>query len=229
MAKYAAILDLDGTLAYTIDDIHTAVNGMLERLGYEQRTKEEVLSFINNGARQLVRRSLPDDIQESEMIIDTALLVYEEEYAKCYAEKTSAYDGIEEALSELKKETKIKLAVLSNKQDKFVKDIIKKLFPEGMFELVQGQAKLPPKPDPAALIAVSKKLGVKVQNCFMVGDSDVDIQTAKNAMMTSIGVEWGYRNVDVLKEAGANYIAESPGQLYDILLAKTRKKRRGKE
>ena len=96
MAKYAAVLDLDGTLAYTIDDIHTAIVRMLDRLGYETRTKEEVLSFINNGARFLIMRSLPKDAQDSDMIVDTALALYEEEYSKCYAEKTYAYDGMNE-------------------------------------------------------------------------------------------------------------------------------------
>ena len=126
MASYALILDLDGTLAYTIDDIHTAVNGMLMRLGYKTRTKNDILKFINNGARELVRRSLPREVQASEMIVDSALATYEEEYAKCYMEKTYPYEGISEALTELKAETKVKLAVLSNKQDKFVKDIIAK-------------------------------------------------------------------------------------------------------
>ena len=202
---------------------------MLERLGYTVRTKKEVLSFINNGARQLVRRSLPEDVQDSEMIVDTAVSLYEQEYAKCYAEKTYAYDGILDSIKKLKDETKVKLAVLSNKQDKFVKVIIEKLFPKDLFELVEGQGKLPPKPDPTALLTIAKKLRVKPQNCFMVGDSDVDIQTAKNAGFTSIGVEWGYRDTDVLKQAGANYLASTPEQLYDILYAKTRKKEKTKK
>ena len=224
MARYAVILDLDGTLAYTIDDIHTAIVKMLERMGYETRAQEETLSFINNGARHLVRCSLPTEVQDSELIVDTALAVYEEEYSKCYTEKTVAYDGIVESLVELKNDAKVKLAVLSNKQDKFVKDIIKKLFPDNLFDVVQGLSKLPPKPDPSSLLAISKKLGVKVQNCFLVGDSDVDIKTAKNAEMASVGVEWGYRSVEVLKEAGANYIAENPSRLFDIVYDKTRKK-----
>ena len=129
MAKYAVILDLDGTLAYTMDDLTTAINGMLTRLGYKSRTKSELLKFINNGAREFVRRSLPKAVQDKELIVDSAVQVYEEEYSKCYIEKTHAYEGMVESLVELKQETKVALAVLSNKQDKFVKDIISKLFP----------------------------------------------------------------------------------------------------
>lgn len=225
MASYAVILDLDGTLAYTIDDIHTAVNGMLMRLGYKTRTKNDILKFINNGARELVRRSLPREVQASEMIVDSALATYEEEYAKCYMEKTYPYEGILEALTELKAETKVKLAVLSNKQDKFVKDIIAKIFPEKLFTLVCGQAPgMPAKPDPSALLRICKRLGAKPENTIMVGDSDVDMKTAKNAGAMPIGVSWGYRDPDVLREAEASLIAESPEQLFDILLPLVRKK-----
>ncbi len=223
MPNYAVILDLDGTLAYTMDDLATAMNGMLVRLGYKTRTKSELLKFINNGAREFVRRSLPKSVQEMELIVDSAVQVYEEEYAKCYIEKTYAYEGIVEALTALKAETKVRLAVLSNKQDKFVKDIIAKIFPEKLFSVVMGQAGMPTKPDPTSILYICKKLGVKPQNAFMVGDSDVDIQTAINAKIMPIGVEWGYRDSLLLRKTGAEYVAESPEQLYDILLPMVRK------
>lgn len=226
MAKYAVILDLDGTLAYTMDDITTAVNNMLTRLGYKTRTKAEVLKFINNGARQLVRLALPKSVQEMELIVDTALATYEEEYAKCYLEKTHAYEGIVEALVELKKETNVSLAVLSNKQDKFVKDIIAKLFPEKLFKVVMGQAGMPTKPDPTSTLHILKKLGVKPTRAFLVGDSDIDVQTAINAGITPIGVEWGYRDSLLLRKTGAEYIAESPEQIYEILSPLVRKEKK---
>lgn len=223
MANNLVIFDLDGTLADTMDDLHTAISGMLVRLGYPARTKEELLGFINNGAREFVRRSLPSDVQESELIIDTAVGVYDEEYAKCFAEKTHLYEGIYEALSELKEETGCKFAVLSNKQDRFVKEIIKKLFPEKFFAIVQGQVKgVPTKPDPTALLEICRLLRTKTENCTLVGDSDVDIKTAINAEVKGIGVSWGYRDASVLKAAGASAIAESPEQLYDYLLLKIR-------
>lgn len=223
MAKYAVVLDLDGTLAYTMNDITTAVNNMLTRLGYKTRTKAEVLKFINNGARELVRRSLPKSVQDMELIVDTALDTYEEEYAKCYLEKTYAYEGMVESLVELKQETKVALAVLSNKQDKFVKDIISKLFPKGLFTIVMGQAGMPTKPDPTSILHICKKLGVKPNRAYMVGDSDIDMQTAINAGVTPIGVDWGYREPELLRETGAKYIVESPEQLFDMFLLLFRK------
>ena len=223
MANHVVVFDLDGTLANTMDDLHTAISGMLTRLGYPTRTKEELLGFINNGAREFVRRSLPEDVQQSELIIDTAVSVYDEEYAKCFADQTHLYDGIMEMLDELKKETGCKFAVLSNKQDKFVKHIIAKLFPEKFFAIVQGQeAGVPTKPDPTSLLTICRLLRTKPENCTLVGDSDVDIKTAKNADVKGIGVSWGYRAPSVLREAGATLIAESPEQLYDFLILKIR-------
>ena len=216
MASNLIIFDLDGTLAYTIDDICTAVNGMLTRLGYKNRTKAEVLKFINNGARELVRRALPKNVQDAELIIDTALEVYGEEYAKCYAEKTVAYDGVDDALWALKKKG-YKLAVLSNKQDKFVKDIIAKLFDKKLFVSVMGNGHLPPKPDPAVVYATCKAAGAKTSTAILIGDSDVDIKTAKNAGIKSIGVSWGYREVGVLNAEGADYIADNPCELPEII------------
>ena len=216
MASNLIIFDLDGTLAYTIDDITTAVNGMLTRLGYKNRTKTEVLKFINNGARELIRRALPKNAQEAELIIDTALALYEEEYAKCYCEKTVPYDGIIEMLRALKKKG-YKLAVLSNKQDKFVKNMIEKLFEKKLFTSVMGQGKLPPKPDPATILATCKVAGAKINSCILIGDSDVDVKTAKNAGVKSIGVSWGYREVGILNAAGVDFIAESPSEIIDII------------
>ncbi|MBR2296509.1 MAG: HAD hydrolase-like protein, partial [Clostridia bacterium] len=88
------IFDLDGTLCDTIEDIRTAINAMLTKLGYKTRSRAEVLKAINNGARELIRRSLPRDVQKVEFIVDSALEVYANEYAKCYCQKTKAFEGI---------------------------------------------------------------------------------------------------------------------------------------
>ncbi len=216
MANNAIIFDLDGTLAYTIDDIQIALNNMLTRLGYKVRTKAEVLKFINNGVRELVRRSLPQNVRDAELIVDTAVEVYEEEYAKCYCDQTRVYDGVEETLTSLKKKG-YKLAVLSNKQDKFVKTIISKLFDKNMFSVVMGQDKLPTKPDPTLTLLACKQMGVKPSACIFVGDSDVDMKTASNAEIKSIGVSWGYREIGVLNAAGASYIAETPEEMQEII------------
>ncbi|MBQ3040738.1 MAG: HAD family hydrolase [Clostridia bacterium] len=225
MASYGVILDLDGTLAYTLDDITTAVNNMLNKLGYKTRTKAEVLKFINNGAKELVRRALPKAVQDVEFIVDSALDVYGQEYAKCYLEKTHLYDGIYKELKELR-DAGIKLAVLSNKQDEFVKNVIYTLFDKKFFNFVQGNSsELPAKPDPTSSLYICKQMGVKPQNCIFVGDSDVDVRTAQNAEMISIGVLWGYREESVLKEAGVDFTTENPTDLKEIILELIEKKK----
>ncbi|MBO5111038.1 MAG: HAD family hydrolase [Clostridia bacterium] len=207
-----AIFDLDGTLADTMGDLMTAMNGMLRELGFPTRTKEELLTFINNGAYRFVQHSLPEAIQEDELIMATALETYSRHYAKCYVEKTHAYAGIEEALRTLQ-HSNVRLAVLSNKQDEFVKNIIKKLFPADLFEEVHGQLEYPAKPDPTAALAIAKSMGVLPEECIFCGDSDVDIKTAKNAGMVPLGVSWGYRAPAVLREVGATLIARDPSDI----------------
>lgn len=212
----AVIFDLDGTLADTMPDLQSAMNGMLTRLGYRTRTRAELIKAINNGAREFVRRSLPRDVQNVDFILQSAIETYEDEYSKCYAEKTAPYANIEALLMDLKS-MGIKISVLSNKQDMFVKDIIAKLFDKKIFSCIQGQDKLPIKPNPTSALAIAKSMGVKPSRCLFIGDSDVDIQTAKNAGMRSVGVSWGYREREVLEEAGADFIAKEPNDICEII------------
>ncbi|MBQ7353158.1 MAG: HAD family hydrolase [Clostridia bacterium] len=203
----AIIFDLDGTLADTMDDLMTAINKMLVTLGYDTRTKAELIRFINRGTRAFVRQSLPLEVQDVEFIVDSGIEIYKEEYEKCYLERTEAFDGMKEALEGLK-ERGIRLAVLSNKPDKFVKDICSKLFGKKLFKVVMGQSDLPTKPDPTSAVLISRLLGAKPSKCIMVGDSDIDVKTAQNAGMEFVGVSWGYRSERVLSDAGAKYIVE---------------------
>jgi len=212
----AIIFDLDGTLCDTLDDIRDGVNAVLIRLGYKERTRDEIHKFINHGARNLIKRSLPKDVQSVDFIVDSALSDYNQEYENYYCNKTSVYAGIEEMLIELKS-LGFKLAVLSNKQDKYVKGIIDKLFDEDLFTCVMGQSDLPPKPNPAAVNYIAKSMGLKPDRCVLVGDSDVDVDTAINSGMKFIGVKWGYRDEEVLRHAGATAIASTPTEIINII------------
>lgn len=210
------IFDLDGTLADTMGDLQTAMNSMLSYLGYSERSRTDLIQAINNGAREFVRRSLPKDVQDIDFILNSAISKYEDEYSKCYDQKTAPYDGIEAMLMNLKT-AGIKLAVLSNKQDKFVKDIINKLFDKKTFTVVQGHDKLPAKPNPISTLAIAKSMGIKVSECLFIGDSDVDITTAKNAKMRSVGVCWGYRGQEILENAGATFLVKKPEDICQIV------------
>ena len=212
------IFDLDGTLCDTLDDIRTGVNNTLERLGYKTRSRDEIHKFINNGARELVRRSLPKDVQGIDFIVDSALSDYNMEYAKCYCNSTYPFDGIEELLVELK-EKGYKLSVLSNKQDAFVKDIITRIFGDDLFTVVMGQSSLPPKPDPSSTFYVAKMMGVRPEQCIYIGDSDVDVETSYRAGRSFMGVGWGYRDEDTLKKAGASYVAPTVKALLNAIIS----------
>ena len=211
------IFDLDGTLCDTLEDIRTGVNAVLKRLGYGERSLKEIHSFINNGSRQLIKRSLPDDVQSVDFIVDSALSDYDVEYSKCYCDKTHIFNGIAEILDELKT-LGFKIAILSNKQDAFVRGIADKLFEARIFDCVMGQSEFPTKPNPASALYVAKMIGAKPEACIYVGDSDVDVATAKNAGMKFIGVKWGYRDEETLKQAGAEIIAANPQELMQEIL-----------
>jgi phosphoglycolate phosphatase len=212
----AVIFDLDGTLANTMPDLQTAMNNMLSRLGYKTRTKSDLLKAINRGAREFVRRSLPKEVQDVDFILESALETYEEEYSLCYCEKTVPYNGIEALLTELHSR-KIKVGVVSNKQNSFVQVILSKLFDKGLIDLGLGQGSMPVKPNPQSTLFCAKELNAKSHQCLYVGDSDVDMETAKNAGMKSIGVSWGYRPSECLTEAGANYIINEPSEILSII------------
>lgn len=213
-----AIFDLDGTLADTMDDLMTAMNSMLGSFGYPTRTREELTGFINKGARKFVWQSLPDGAASNpdDELVTMALRVYSDFYAECYADKTHPYENITDALAELKA-AGVRLGVLSNKQDRFVKDIVYKLFP-GIFESVHGHLDLPEKPDPAAALFVASELGADPAECVFIGDSDIDMRTGLNAGMVPVGVTWGYRSRECLINAGAAFTVDTALELCERIL-----------
>ncbi len=206
----ALIFDLDGTLADTLDDLQLAMNEMLRSFGWPERSRAELLRFINRGARNFVADSMPDGSWKTkdDEIVDRALAAYGEAYRSRPIVLTKPFPGIREALASLKKK-KVRLAVLSNKQDELVRVIIETLFP-GVFDAVSGQRDLPVKPDPAAALQLADKLGVLPRECVFCGDSDIDMRTARNAGMLSLGVLWGYRDEGCLAAAGADHLIASP-------------------
>jgi len=205
----AVIFDLDGTLADTLPDLLTAMNGMLRHFGWPERTIDELRNFINRGARVFVARSMPDGSWNDmhDPLVDEAIEVYNSCYDKCFNDETCPFDGVPEAVTALKN-AGFGLGVLSNKQDFFVKPMAEKLFPD-CFGVIRGQGEYPEKPDPESAIVTARELGAKPEECVFIGDSDIDMKTAVNAGMYPIGVAWGYREPEVLISAGAKYIAET--------------------
>ncbi len=214
--KKLLIFDLDGTLADTIHSIQHAINLAAESLGYPERTYEEVREAIGDGARLLIKRVMPTEKSGDERAVDEFLARYEEMYDTTYMEADRCYDGMDETLDELHSRGYV-IAVLSNKQDNYVKLIVEKIVRKGIVSLAVGQRKgYPTKPNPAVPLAIAEHFGVPAADAAFIGDSEVDIMTAKNAGMMSVGCDWGYRGREALTAHGADYVISHPKELLDI-------------
>ena len=213
----AVIFYLDGTLADTLDSIKHGINLTMEALGYPLSTRDDIRAHINHGARNLVKISLPSELQSDEEKVNEAYALYNEMYKKVYLEVERTYDGIPQMLEKLH-EKGIKISVLSNKQDPFVVGICNKLLPEGICTEYRGQrVGAPTKPDPTVSLEICAMMGVKPCECALVGDSDVDMITAKNAGFCAIGVSWGFRPAETLIRNGADAVANSADDIVAIL------------
>lgn len=205
----AILFDLDGTLLNTLDDLTDAVNETMGHFGYPLRTKEEVRQFVGNGARRLIHLSLPSFADEEK--ITEALEYFKGYYAAHSQQKTCPYEGILAALEEIKQEFPV--AIVSNKPDNAVKILCGQYF-EGTFALGES-SDCPRKPAPDMVRKAMEAIGV--DSCVYVGDSEVDVLTAKNAGVPCLTVLWGFRDKDMLAAAGATHFCEYPAELLKSL------------
>lgn len=204
--KTAIIFDLDGTLLDTLGDLHAATNHVLAQFGYPGRTIEEVCRFVGNGAERLIRLAVPEGEPW-----EPVLAAFQTWYAAHCDILTRPYDGIAEVLTILG--ATYPLAVVSNKPDRAVKELAKIYFPT-LF--ARGESTdCPRKPAPDMVYKAMEALGA--DRCIYVGDSDVDIMTAKNAGMPCISVTWGFRGEEELRTAGAEYFCRHPLELPHIV------------
>ncbi|MBO5273707.1 MAG: HAD-IA family hydrolase [Clostridia bacterium] len=204
----AAIFDLDGTLAYTLEDLKTGMNEMLAICSYPLCSTERILENINGGAYEFVRRSLPVHLQDDKEEVDRCFAIYVECYSKHFKDQTCLYDGVADCIAALSA-AGMKMAVFSNKQHMHTTALIEKLFPDNPFALVIGQGQFPHKPDPTGALHIAAQFGVTPEEMIFVGDSNVDMTTARNAGMHPVGVTWGYRDRTVLAESGAEIICDT--------------------
>ncbi len=207
MKYQLAIFDLDGTLLDTLEDLADSTNYIMRQFGYPGRTLTEVRAFVGNGIRKLLERSAPKGTSPEE--IDRMFEQFKEHYGVHCADKTKPYDGIMELLHMLQKQ-EIKLAVVSNKADYAVKALCEQYFPGIFDEAVGERTGIARKPAPDTVNEVLKNLQIERSQAVYIGDSEVDVQTARNAEMDCIAVDWGFRDASVLKEAGAEVIVSTP-------------------
>lgn len=215
MKKYTlAIFDLDGTVLDTLEDLADSLNHALEQYGFPKRTKKEVRSYVGNGLRKLVERSLPAGTSEA-----TAEQVFDEfnSYYQIHClDKTAPYDGIVQLLTDLRRQGML-LAVNSNKGDTAVQELCAQLF-HNQFDVVMGEREgIPKKPAPDSVNEILRCLGVTRESAIYIGDSEVDILTAKNAGLDACIVTWGFRDKEYLQAQGAPLLASSTKELYQIL------------
>ncbi len=214
MKYMIAIFDLDGTILNTLEDLADSTNYALKTYGYPERTMDEVRQFVGNGIRKLMERAVPEGTPVEE--IDRVHETFTAHYKVHCADKTRPYDGIMELLQNLKKDG-CKLAVVSNKADYGVQELCKQYF-DGVFDFAVGEREgIRKKPAPDSVNEVLKTLGCSRDRAVYIGDSDVDIQTAANAQMDHIIVEWGFRDVQFLISQGAKVLVEKPEEILEIV------------
>ncbi len=204
------IFDLDGTLLNTLDDLADSVNEALEALSCPQRSLEEIRGYIGVGVHYLMKNALPQGADDEK--IEEAVLQFQKFYRKNMSNKTKPYDGICSLLEELW-ERGIKMAVVSNKSDGNVKKLVGALFGEYIKIAVGERAHRKRKPAPDSVNEVIKLLDTVPDRVLYIGDTEVDMETAKNAGVHAVGVTWGFRNRKNLQEAGAQSIIDSPKEI----------------
>ncbi len=212
-----AMFDLDGTVLDTLDDLVDSVNAVLLRHCYPTHTHEEIRSYVGNGIGLLISRALPQATPEREVL--AVLADFKAYYAENCAVKTAPYRGVPEMLVCLR-ESGVQTAVLSNKADFATQALCKSYFP-GLFDAVAGEREaegVPKKPAPDAVFLMLKTLGVTAAESVYIGDSEVDVQTAKNAGVDAILVSWGFRSRRVLYEAGAALVVDTPDEVLQNIL-----------
>ncbi|WP_239576319.1 HAD family hydrolase [Archangium primigenium] len=211
----AAIFDLDGTLLDSLHDIGAALNHALVTHGLPPHPLEACRSFVGEGVSVLVSRALPPGREDAHAAVVAS---YRARYAEHMLDHTRPFVGIPELLARLQAEG-VKLAVLSNKPDAATRALVTALFPQVPFAAVYGErAGVPRKPDPTAALGVAAELGVAPAECAFIGDTAVDVDTARAAGMVAVGVSWGFRDAEELVSHGAQVVAPTVQALLGALV-----------
>lgn len=212
--KKTIIFDLDGTLLDSIEDIAISMNKVLKELNLPIHKIEDYKYFVGSGVDVLVENALKESSQDMKKEVSAR---FKKEYDQKLHENTKPYEGIYELLDELKK-LDYNLAVLSNKPHDFTVQYVDYLFKDYGFKEVHGQkVEVPRKPDPIGAINIAKALNIPCEEIFFVGDTLVDMKTAKSAGMKAIGVLWGFRDEKELNENGADFIVKHPLDILEIV------------
>lgn len=210
------IFDLDGTLLDTLDDLADSVNYCMKKYGCPLRTREEVRQMVGNGVRVLMEKAMPqgaDHPQFSQCSAD-----FSSYYKEHMLDTTKPFEGIDRLLEELDRRG-FQLAIVSNKFDAAVKGLNETFFASHIPVAIGESPSVARKPAPDTVFRAMEELGADPEKTIYVGDSDVDLATAKNAGLPCICVNWGFKDTDFLKAHGAGRIVSSPEELLDAILS----------
>ena len=213
--KYDAVLyDMDGTVLDTLGDLTDSVNHALERFDFPPVSPQRLAGFLGNGAIQLIIRSCPPGTDEE--TINKMYDIYTPWYGDHCSIKTAPYEGIVELMQKLRN-MGVKQAVISNKPDIAVKPLAEQYFP-GLLELAVGDSSaVRRKPAPDTVFAAAREMNVPLERCVYIGDTEVDVETARNAGIDCIAVTWGFRTPEELIAAGATTMVNNADELFDVL------------
>lgn len=210
------IFDLDGTLLDTLEDIAISGNFALIQLGFEPQEVLGYRYFVGEGVRKLFENIFATSPQ-SDDVVDKAVALFEQHYAKQYNQNTKLYEGISKMLTFLQKRG-YKMAILSNKPDSFTKKCVLKYLRQWDFKEVYGaRESVPKKPHPQGALDIAEALHVSPKECYYVGDTMIDMQTATGAGMKAIGVLWGFRDEEELHLHGAQHLVKTPSEIIKLL------------
>ena len=212
----AILFDLDGTLLDTLDDLAESANRVLAQAGLPTHTHSAYRQFIGDGSRMLVTRAIPEDHRTPDRI-EVLLTRFKDDYSRHWKTATRPYPGINDLLRELVRRG-IPRAVVTNKPHAFAEDCVHHFFADTPFQMVWGQKNgVPLKPHPLPALEAAKHLQVATGECLLLGDSDVDMQTARAAGMLPVGAAWGFRPVAELTAAGAVRVVHTPQEILEYL------------
>lgn len=214
MRYNTVIFDLDGTLLNTLDDLSDSLNDILSEFGYATVSVEDVRHFVGNGARNLIRLALPDNCSED--VVTQVFEKFKIHYNNNMQKKTRPYNGIMELLLDLQRYN-YKIAIVSNKFDSAVKSLVQIYFGNLITVAIGETNEIKRKPAPDSIFTAVKELGADINRTILVGDSETDVRTAKNAGIPCIGVTWGFRNREVLRSEGADYLIDTPREILTII------------
>ena len=217
MSYNTVIFDLDGTLLNTLDDLADSVNYALSKMNYPPRDKSEIRLFLGNGIRNLMKLSVPDGISDEDF--DKVFAIFKEYYNIHNQDKTKPYDGVIKLMHDLKNKG-IKMAIVSNKVQSAVDQLREKFFSDVIDIAIGDNPDMKRKPEPDSCFKALELLESDTKNAVYVGDSEVDMATAKNAGLDLITVLWGFRDRDFLIENGAKVFAEIPADIEREVLKK---------